>query len=66
MSGEPVKPPVEPPVYGLKAATVLGAVFVILYALFAALGSADRENRSRLETVELQPLSGKTVFTSKP
>jgi hypothetical protein len=48
------------PIFGTKAAAILGAVFVALYALFALLGAADRAQRSRLETLKPLPIEAHT------
>ena len=53
------------PVFGVKAATILGAVFLALYALCAYLGAADRAHRPQLETMEARPIEGNPVVAPK-
>ena len=59
---EPTSPA---PVFGVKAATILGAVFLVLYALCASLGAADRSHRSQIETMEVRPIEGNPVVAPK-
>lgn len=61
---EPISPATSP-VFGVKAATILGAVFLVLYALCAGLGAADRSHRSQLETMEARPIEEHPVVAPK-
>ena len=53
------------PVFGVQTATILGAVFLVIYALFAFLGASDRAHRSQLETLETRPIAGDPVVAPK-
>ena len=59
------EPTSSQPVFGAKAATILGAVFLVLYALCAGLGAADRSHRSQIETMGTRPIEGNPVVAPK-